>query len=313
MIKVKRLSCPDILKISVVPETDGEFETKDAIVFFSDSLNHHKTFKRIRKNGTSRTEASYTTYADKTIKERLLIMFNGKCAYCESNVNATYFGDIEHFRPKGGYGEPLVQPGYYWLASEWENLLYSCAFCNQTYTHKVLVNGKIVEIIQGKLNQFPLDDERRRIKIEDGQKYFSDSANYKIAFDKEESVRLLLNPCIDNVEDHFKYIEEGVILAEDNLNTLDKKRADTSIKVYALQRVGLVQAREQKIIIIKAQIERIKEAIKNLNDHINNSNEERIWFEGILRREMQILKSFKDAKQDYAGLARYFINKHFIT
>jgi hypothetical protein len=41
------------------------------------------------------------------------------------------------FRPKGGWvqndGDALTQPGYYWLAYEWSNLLISCQLCNQEF------------------------------------------------------------------------------------------------------------------------------------------------------------------------------------
>jgi hypothetical protein len=28
--------------------------------------------------------------------------FHGKCAYCEENIRTNQYGDVEHFRPKGG-------------------------------------------------------------------------------------------------------------------------------------------------------------------------------------------------------------------
>jgi hypothetical protein len=30
-------------------------------------------------------------------------------------------------------GEPLVQPGYYWLAYDWDNLFFACQICNQRH------------------------------------------------------------------------------------------------------------------------------------------------------------------------------------
>ena len=46
---------------------------------------------------------------------------------------------VEHYRPKGGYtnsllkGAKLHKPGYYWLAYNWDNLLFSCSKCNISY------------------------------------------------------------------------------------------------------------------------------------------------------------------------------------
>lgn len=77
---------------------------------------------------------------------------SGKCIFCESKFAAVSYGDVEHFRPKSGYivskGEPLVKPGYWWLAYEWTNYWASCQRCNQEF----------------KKNYFPLHDEAKRAK-----------------------------------------------------------------------------------------------------------------------------------------------------
>ena len=64
--------------------------------------------------------------------------FNGKCAYCETFIGPRFFGDAEHYRPKGRVtvrraaveikGRP--HPGYYWLAYHWKNLVPACQYCN---------------------------------------------------------------------------------------------------------------------------------------------------------------------------------------
>jgi hypothetical protein len=48
----------------------------------------------------------------------------GKCAYCEAPTDVVAHGDVEHFRPKSKY---------WWLAFCFDNYLYSCQLCNQTY------------------------------------------------------------------------------------------------------------------------------------------------------------------------------------
>ncbi len=74
-------------------------------------------------------------YAHPTVKEALQKAQHGKCAFCESRVLHVSYGDVEHFRPKAGYRQlrrsPLKRPGYYWLAYDWENLLFVCQICNQ--------------------------------------------------------------------------------------------------------------------------------------------------------------------------------------
>jgi hypothetical protein len=47
-----------------------------------------------------------------------------KCAYCEASTAVVAHGDVEHFRPKSVY---------WWLAFVFDNYLFSCQICNQTY------------------------------------------------------------------------------------------------------------------------------------------------------------------------------------
>ncbi len=313
MINVKRLDIPDILKHGSNPLSEGEKETKDAITFFGDLINHQSKYRKIGQN-RARIQKSYTVYSDISVRKVLLKMFHGKCAYCESKITAIYNGDIEHFRPKGEIKEANPsKPGYYWLAADWDNLLFACPFCNQTNTHEITEKGIPKEVVLGKLDQFPLISEKYRLKHAHGNIYFTDKATYQKAFELEESERLLLNPCVDKeIEKFFKYEDDGAIVINDKLTSIEQKKSETSIRVYALHRLGLSQARREKVIQIKAQIKRVEQAIKNLNNHIDDVTEEnRIWFEGILREEMKILKKFKDSDQEYAGLARYIIDKYF--
>ena len=74
----------------------------------------------------------YKAYKNPDIRAALEEAFGGKCAYCETYYAATQPVAIEHYRPKGEVtiDGKRVPPGYYWLASEWTNLLPSCTDCN---------------------------------------------------------------------------------------------------------------------------------------------------------------------------------------
>ena len=91
-------------------------------------------------------------YNSPKVKEKLLSLYNYKCAYCESKINnATTSVRIDHFRPKDkvkniNYKEIDGHKGYYWLGYEWTNLLPTCENCNNK-----------------KSNLFPLKDETKRI------------------------------------------------------------------------------------------------------------------------------------------------------
>ena len=286
MIFIDRTSVetPEILK-------DGseklEKELKAAIEHYTDPEKRKKAYK-------------FKVYSHAKVKEALIEMGKGKCAYCESDILATYVGDIEHFRPKGEIEELKAtgnsKPGYYWLAADWENLLFSCRNCNQKSKQVTAFVDEAKSM--GKMNQFPLFDESKRVR------------SHEDDIEEEEKVRLLLNPCIENPEDYFKYdIESGVIQPKKQKEFL-KQRALSSIKVFALQRVPLVMEREKRAILISAQMQRVEEAFVNYNDFIDDP-ERSERFAKVLQREMETLQSFLEPTQEYLGLARQMIG-HFM-
>lgn len=72
-------------------------------------------------------------YGGAEYRRKLLECQGPKCCYCEKPLHN---GAIEHFRPKGAWqqvrGTAFTQPGYYWLAYSWDNMLISCTECNQS-------------------------------------------------------------------------------------------------------------------------------------------------------------------------------------
>ena len=61
-------------------------------------------------------------------------MHNGRCCYCERIRDPTRESDVEHFRPKTEVsGKTPTKPGYWWLAYNWRNLLFSCKTCNEAH------------------------------------------------------------------------------------------------------------------------------------------------------------------------------------
>lgn len=72
----------------------------------------------------SGTPIAFKSSAWKPAKAALKRETAGKCAYCECPTSSTAHGDVEHFRPKSVY---------WWLAHCYDNYLFSCQICNQTY------------------------------------------------------------------------------------------------------------------------------------------------------------------------------------
>jgi hypothetical protein len=60
-------------------------------------------------------------YQSPAIKNALSMATHEKCVYCESQVSATYWGDVEHILPRAARPDLVV---------EWVNLTYVCAVCN---------------------------------------------------------------------------------------------------------------------------------------------------------------------------------------
>lgn len=57
-----------------------------------------------------------------------------KCCYCEHKIQERH-NDVEHHRPKGRANRApgsTATHGYWWLAFDWDNLLYACPSCNRS-------------------------------------------------------------------------------------------------------------------------------------------------------------------------------------
>lgn len=67
-------------------------------------------------------EKALARYNHKEIRDALESLFQGKCAYCESQIKHVSFSHIEHYRPTSKRPD---------LAFHWENLLLACGRCNQ--------------------------------------------------------------------------------------------------------------------------------------------------------------------------------------
>ena len=67
---------------------------------------------------------AFDSSAWKPAKTALKRESGGKCAYCEASTETVAHGDVEHFRPKSIY---------WWLAFCYDNYLFACQLCNQTF------------------------------------------------------------------------------------------------------------------------------------------------------------------------------------
>lgn len=118
MIAVQRTSPPQILqKLGVRWLTTLRAATNDLAKVKNDPQSTKQDIRRAQR----KKENAQNKYRHREIKNRLVEMFHGKCAYCESKITAITYGHIEHFYPKGTYVDKTF---------EWSNLLLACDICN---------------------------------------------------------------------------------------------------------------------------------------------------------------------------------------
>jgi uncharacterized protein (TIGR02646 family) len=156
-------------------------------------------------------------YGHKEVKEKLIRLQNYKCCFCESKIGHISYGDVEHFRPKSGWvqhEEPINQPGYYWLAYDWENLFLSCQLCNQ----------------RNKKNYFPLANEEQR------------ALNHN--YDVDDEHPLFVHPISDNPEDFIEFNENEPRAINGN------SRGDITITKLGLDRKELNEQRKRTLNMI---------------------------------------------------------------
>lgn len=200
---------------AVLSSSKAEKAFQDAKAFFERPLN-----SRLQEHPRFRDEIW------KEARPALKELFNGKCAYCESKIVATEFGDVDMFRPKGGslnLNKDFDADHYWWLVYEWFNLYLSCANCNRT-----------------KGSRFPVDGPR--IKIPQGAQAKLGAPWYEKNLRAEERA-LLLDPCAEGFDPdkHLLFDSETGEVA--GLTT----EGEVSIEIFALNRLDLMAARKRSL------------------------------------------------------------------
>lgn len=250
-------------------------------------------FYSIKGNERLAYKKGFQAYKADGVREALTAAFSGKCAYCESYYAATQPSDIEHYRPKGGISmdSPKPQPpGYWWLASDWLNLLPSCADCNRPRKQDFPAG---MPKTAGKANNFPIGSERNRAAAPGGER-------------KER--RLLLHPYFDQPDEHLRFvadkgtIEDGEVQPVRSASGRPSRRATVSIDVYALQRLGLIEARRALIRKLLGHLEvakQIKEAV------VRNPSDQGL--RDAFRAAVDDLKNYVSPDQEYSAMCRQIV------
>lgn len=109
MIFVNRTTKPQILEDNAESWTKDYLEARDVVA--ANPTDANKKAATAIENRYNKTQ----------VKDNLKVMFNHKCAFCESKITHVDYGQIEHFKPKSLYPD---------LCFEWNNFLLSCSICN---------------------------------------------------------------------------------------------------------------------------------------------------------------------------------------
>jgi uncharacterized protein (TIGR02646 family) len=186
----------------------GQIETNNLIHAFSGSRHSYTSAPGVSNRTLTKMEFDSSIYGDITVKQALISDQFEKCCFCEAIFSDNSYGDVEHFRPKKAYkkrrASGLTYPGYYWLAYDWTNLMFSCEKCNRSF----------------KGNLFPLDDETTR-------KPYHDHANLLVNED-----RLLIDPNIEDPSLFMTFKEEVPVPLNNNA------KGAMSIKAFNLERMN---------------------------------------------------------------------------
>lgn len=225
----------------------------------------------------------------KTAKTQLKKESFGKCAYCEANTDVVAHGDVEHYRPKSIY---------WWLAYTYDNYLFACQICNQTYKSdnfpirganlypspllSDITTDTEINLLEGNISPDPIDI----------------ALNYTLQIYADEHLReqaLLLNPYFDNPETYFAYEADDVTQEV----KIIPRRNEYSIYVRAAEDFYGINRMELKNLryCVYKNFRAFKLALPALSDA------------GIRREVQQQIDSMLSSRYNFAGMNRYFNTK----
>ena len=253
-----------VAKPKVLDSWAATQERHEAEVFFTDPKRHRQA------------RFAFRVYRDPEVTHALEDLFHGKCAYCESKIDSVAALDVEMYRPKASVAERPEHPGYWWLASDWDNLLTSCVDCNRVRSHAGERSGKG--------SRFPLADEAKRA--------------FAPGLEADEEP-LLLNPCRDQPSEHLVFDEHGSVVS-------DTPRGQATISVLGLNRRSLVDARKRSVVKARS----IVRALDDLLTALSPAERREIWRDDLFSTLNAELRAEVSDDAEYAGIKRQLLRTH---
>lgn len=212
---------------------------------------------------------------------------HGKCAYCEAPTDTVAHGDVEHFRP---------QSTYWWLAYCWDNWLFACQICNQSYKrsqfpvagHRMRewsLDGADLEAIAGSLAPCPLDGDSRYGLIAYWREADTERADLLDPY-RENPARVLAWEA-DTIDREVRVVPAAA-------DALTRRRANACVRVLGLNREELCRERWATY----HRLGLLVQAWKKLPPH------------DPLHRDVERgLEAMVADDASYAGMCRYFVRR----
>lgn len=228
----------------------------------------------------------------KRAKKQLKAETHNKCAYCEADTAVVAHGDVEHFRPKSRY---------WWLAYCYDNYLYSCQICNQSFKGDLFTIRGItlpepvvlptetdaqLEARAGSLAPDPLKDAEGLPMATFLQQIQLENAD-------------LINPYMTDPAPFFKWVADEtlkeVVLEAKNNSAEVKAMTNAAQTILGLNREELRKLRWREY--------RFLAELKNvlLSNAITDT--------ALLDRIKALLKESVTDSARFAGMARYFVQE----
>ncbi len=194
-----------------IPES---LKVDDASILHDPAKTTHERRKELIADGTYPPSGSQSApydrrYKHKDIKDALMTLYHGKCAYCETYDPSPH---VEHYRPKRG--------GYYWLAYSWDNLIISCSQCNTKKGNQFPIMGQ-----KASFHNTPEEMAQINMLSEDYDK-------------KEQPLLLMPERMSGDIENIWAFNQDGAIV-------LNNERIRKSCEVYGLNREELCKRRKK--------------------------------------------------------------------
>lgn len=219
----------------------------------------------------------------------------GKCAYCEESAATVAHCDVEHYRPKSVY---------WWLAYCYDNYLFSCQLCNQSFKKDFFPLHSQAQVLLE-----PVPVPAPNASIEEKRAFVSSFApdptdNPTVqAFDAicvaEDA--LLINPYSEDPSEIFTWSVNNTNRTVDvapraggttaETNRL-KKRLDAAVQFYGLNRPELRFGRWSEYSKLELFVTILGQGVLDLATTESTKN---------------IIRMMTEPSAPFAGMSRYFV------